>query len=84
MQWANRHDYAPSVLLWCPPTTGIHDYARDLAPTLLLGRNRLVQLLEAIAGGGFTSPAAGKLALSKGQLEQLKTVRIAGYVCIVF
>ncbi|CAM9351887.1 unnamed protein product [Ectocarpus sp. 12 AP-2014] len=33
----------------------------------------IFQLLEAIAGGGFTSPAAGKFALSKGQLEQLKT-----------
>ncbi|CAM9266009.1 unnamed protein product [Ectocarpus sp. 4 AP-2014] len=36
----------------------------------------IFQLLEAIAGGGFTSPAAGKFALSKGQLEQLKAVPI--------
>ncbi|CAN0167476.1 unnamed protein product, partial [Ectocarpus sp. 13 AM-2016] len=36
----------------------------------------IFQLLEAFAGGGFTSSAAGKFALSKGQLEQLKTVPI--------
>ncbi|CAM9783785.1 unnamed protein product [Pylaiella littoralis] len=36
----------------------------------------IVQLLEAIAGGGFKAASEGNFCLSEGQLEQLKTVPI--------
>eukprot|EP00903_Cladosiphon_okamuranus_P009021 g8628.t1 len=36
----------------------------------------MFQFMEAIAGGGFKSSSEGKFALSKGQLERLKTVPI--------
>eukprot|EP00752_Nemacystus_decipiens_P011419 g10140.t1 len=36
----------------------------------------MFQFLEAVAGGGFASASEGKLNLSHGQLEQLKTVPI--------
>lgn len=76
----------PTAPLIPPFVSSYHGHPRlrtNLVRKLLLGLNCRVQLLEAIAGGGFTSPAAGKFALSKGQLELLKTVRIACFACIV-
>ena len=44
-------------------------------------RGDVVQLLEAIAGGGFSSESAGKLNLSASHLERMKSVRRAISEC---